>query len=75
LKKKNPITNDDIKNLVVERLKAFPVDKRLLVGGSSQSLGKEDLIKHVKKQSKIGQKVIDIQLNYLRSFKKGTFHR
>jgi hypothetical protein len=75
MKKKNPITDSEIKNLVMERLKAFPAGKRLLVGSGNQSLDKEDLIKHVKKESKIGQKVIDIQLNYLRSFKKGTFHR
>jgi len=69
MNKKNEITSQEIKNLVLERLKSFPAGKKLLVGGSKH-LGKDEMIQQVKKETKVGQQIMDIQLNFIRSFKK-----
>lgn len=69
MKKRKQITSQEIKNLVLERLKSFPAGKKLLVGGSKH-LGKDEMIQQVKKETKIGQKITDIQLNFIRSFKR-----
>ena len=41
--------------------------------GSSGEFDKYDLIEHVKKEDKIGEKIIEIQLNFLKRLKEGLF--
>lgn len=72
MKKKSPkkITDDEIRKLVIERLKTFPLGKKVSIG-SEGSFDKEELINHIEKQDKIGEKIVEIQLNYLQALKEG----
>lgn len=70
--KKSPkkITDDEIRKLVIERLKTFPLGKKVSIG-SEGSFDKEELINHIEKQDKVGEKIVEIQLSYLQALKEG----
>lgn len=67
---KKKITDEDIRKLVIERLKSFPSGKKVSLG-SEGDFSKEELINHVEDKDKIGKKIIEIQLAYLQSLKGG----
>ncbi|MBI3443519.1 hypothetical protein HY008_02525 [Candidatus Woesebacteria bacterium] len=64
------ITDEEIRKLVIERLKTFPSDKKVSIGADGD-FTKDELIRHVDEQDKIGKKIIEIQLAYLQSLKEG----
>jgi len=63
-------TEDEVE-LVVARLRAIPDNAILSIGSmAGQShFSKDELIEHVKKMDEIGNKIIAMQLHYVRSFK------
>lgn len=63
-------TDDRIRQLVVERLKTLPSGRKISMG-SKGDFSKEQLIEHVGKNDEIGKKIVQIQLSYLQSLKKG----
>lgn len=67
---KKEIENEDIKNLIISRLEMLPQDFSLSLG-SDGSFNKEQLITHVKDEDEIGEKVVEIQMEYLRMLKEG----
>lgn len=67
---KSQITDEDIRKLVVARLKSFPSGMKISIG-SRGDFTKDELITHVEKQDTIGQKIVEVQLEFLRSFKEG----
>jgi len=64
------ITDEEIRKLVVERLKSFPSSKKISIG-SEGNFSREELIEHVETEDRIGRKIIEIQLAYLQSLKEG----
>lgn len=62
------ITSEDIKQLVIERLRRIPSGKKVSIG-SDGDYTSEELIKLIESNDKIGDKVIEMQLEYLRSLK------
>lgn len=62
--------DNDLKVLVIERLKTLPKGTRISIG-SEGSFTTQDLINHIGKGDSIGNKIIEIQLNYLRLLKTG----
>lgn len=70
LEKKDTQT-EEIKQLVIERLKTIPSDKKISIGGKD-TFTKEELIERVEKNDEIGQKIIKVQMNFLQSLKTGT---
>ena len=62
-------TNDE-KELVIARLRAIPDNALLSIGFSGKPMSKDELIEHVKMGDKIGENIVEMQLSYLRSFKK-----
>ena len=60
----------DIKKLILARLETMPEYIQINLG-SFGTLEKEDLINHVKKGDDFGKKFVEIQMKYLRTFKKG----
>ena len=62
------ITSDDIKQLVIERLRRIPFGKKVSIG-SDGDYTSEELIKLIESNDKVGDKVIELQLEYLRSLK------
>lgn len=62
--------NEEKKQLIIERLKTIPRDKKLSIGGRGD-FTVEELIENVKKNDEIGQKVIEVQMQFLQSLKTG----
>ena len=64
----------DIKELVLFRIKTskLPTNIKLSIGNlSEEPLSTEDVIKHVEQEDLIGQKIVEMEMNYLRLLKKG----
>jgi len=72
-KEKNENNKDEIKELVLARLKTWPSDKKLSVG-SAGDFTRDELIKHVEKRDELGKKIIEVQMEYLRLLKEGIFY-
>ena len=73
-KKKSSVSSQDIRRLVVERLSVLPSDKGLSVGGADKYYTKDQLIDEVNKGSRIGEKMIKIEMEFLRSLKDLSFY-
>lgn len=65
------ITDEEIRKLVIARLRSLPSQKRISIGSEGE-FTREDLIKRVEKSDRVGQKIVEIQLSYLRSLKEGA---
>ncbi|KKP46667.1 MAG: hypothetical protein UR39_C0009G0024 [Candidatus Woesebacteria bacterium GW2011_GWA1_33_30] len=68
-KKKQLVSNLEIRRLVVERLSVIPSNKGLSVGGNDKFYTKDQLINEVNKGSKIGEKIVKIEMEFLQSLK------
>ena len=66
------VSQQEIKDLVIARLESLPSDKKISIGSSGE-FSKDELIESVKAGNKVGKKIIDIELGFLRALKKGTF--
>jgi len=64
--------DEDIRQLVIERLKAMPSDKKISIGADGSSFTSDQLISHVKEGDEIGKKIIDVQMSYLQALKTGA---
>ncbi|MDP4012915.1 MAG: hypothetical protein Q8R00_04905 [Candidatus Nanoarchaeia archaeon] len=60
----------EIKQLVLVRLETLPSDKKISIGYYGD-FEKADLINHVEKEDEVGKKIIEIEIEFLRNFKKG----
>ena len=65
--------NEEVKKIVIARLEVFPSDKKISIG-SVGGLTKQEMIENVEKETDIGEKIAEVQLNYLRSLKEGIFY-
>ena len=63
----------EIKQLVIERLKTLPDDTGLSIG-SKGDFNKEELIKRVELGDDVGQKIIEVELIFLRGLKDGILY-
>jgi len=63
------MVNEDIKKLVMIRLQSMPPNLKL--SGKYGTFTREELIERVQKEDEVGKFIIEMQLKYLRSFKKG----
>ena len=61
---------EEIKKLVVIRLESMPPNIKVSIG-SGKDLSREELVNEVKNESELGKLIIKMQLEYLRSMKKG----
>jgi len=64
------ISQKEIKQLVIERIKTLSPGRKISIGAEGK-FSKEELIEHVQKGDKIGEKIIKVQLSFLRSLKTG----
>lgn len=72
-KKEEKKIDEELKKIVIARLEVFPSDKKISIGSVGE-LTKEEMIENVEKGTDIGEKIIEIELNYLRSLKEGIFY-
>lgn len=64
---------DDIKALVVARLNAWPEDREVSIG-SDGSFKKGELIEHVQQGDSVGQKIVEVEMSFLRALKEGVLY-
>jgi hypothetical protein len=62
-----------IKHLVKSRLSVLPASSKISIG-SYGSFTRSELISHVEKNDGIGKTVTQIEMEYLKSLKKGVFY-
>lgn len=67
--KKRYVSSQEIRRLVVERLSVIPSNKGLSVGSDDKFYTKDQLINEVYKGSKIGEKIVRIEMEFLQSLK------
>jgi len=66
------ISDEDVRKLVLARLRSFPSGRRISIGSEGQ-FNKEELIDRVKKDDRVGKKIIQVQLTFLRALKNQRF--
>jgi len=66
----NKDIEEQIKKTVIARLEVLPQDKKMSIGASGE-FSRDELIEKVKLGDPIGKKMIQIELDFLRSLKKG----
>ncbi len=69
---KHTVTDEDIRKLVLARLRMLSSGRKISIG-SDGDFSKDELISRVEKNDDIGKKITQIQLEYLQSFKSGVF--
>lgn len=62
------ISNNEIRRLVIERLNSLSPNKSISVG-SNKSYSKDELISEIKNGTKIGEKMVEVELEFLQSLK------
>lgn len=66
-------TKEDVKKLVIARIKASSDDLGISIG--STHLTKEQLIESVEENNDIGREIIEIQLEYLKDMASGAIYQ
>ena len=66
---KKLLSDKDVRELVVARLSVLTSNTMVSLGDDG-SFSRDELIKSVKKGDKIGEKIAEIQMHWLRSFKE-----
>lgn len=61
------------KEIALERLMQAPKTVKISFGSSGNFMNRDELIEQVKKETEIGKRIIEIQVEYLKAFKKGIF--
>ena len=64
---------EDIKKLVIERIKASSSDLGVVIGSIEYS--KEEMLKSVEEENEIGKEIIAIQMEYLRDMASGAIYQ
>lgn len=65
--------DQDIKDLVIARLQTLPEGVALSMG-SDGDFTKDELIAHIQQGDEIGQKMIELEMSFLRGLKDGIFY-
>jgi len=64
--------NEIKKEIVIERLRQAPPNVKVSFGISEgKFMDRDELIKNVEGNTNIGNKIVELQLDYLKAFKKG----
>jgi len=69
-----PKITKDVKELVKARLSVLPQNVNVSIGLDG-AFNRDELIKHIEQGDKIGRKVIQIDMEFLQSLKKGEFYK
>ncbi|OGZ02737.1 MAG: hypothetical protein A2946_04120 [Candidatus Liptonbacteria bacterium RIFCSPLOWO2_01_FULL_53_13] len=63
----------EIKELVIARLKTLPNNKDISIGSSGE-FSKDELIEAVENEDQLGKKLIEVEMNFLRTLKDGLYY-
>jgi len=71
-KEKADKLQEQIRELVIARIRTLSDDVSLSVGG--EDLKREELIEHVQKEDEIGKNLIDMQIEFLQDMASGALY-
>jgi len=66
------VSNEEVRDLVIARLQSFPSNRKISIGSEGE-FSKDELVQNIRDGSNVGDKIIEIQLSYLKSLKNGIF--
>lgn len=66
------VSDAEIRRLVIERLRTLPSGKQISIGNEGL-LTRDELIKRVQSGDKLGEKIVEVELEFLRALKEGEF--
>ncbi len=69
---KNTQISEDIRNLVVARIKAMPEELKISIGSSEYT--KDQLLKSTEENNELGQQVRDMHMDFVRSMASGNLY-
>lgn len=72
MKNEKKQTNEELKKIVIERLKTMPEDLKVSLGDKEGFLSKDEIIENIENETDTGKQILQIQINYIRSLKKGV---
>lgn len=72
IKEKEENMDEIEKEIVIERLRQAPPSVKIAFGSSSEFMARDELIEQVEKETEIGKRIVKIQLEYMKAFKKGA---
>lgn len=61
---------EELREVVIARLNTISPNKKISIG-SSGDFKKEELIEHIRKNSEIGKKIVEVELSFLKAQKEG----
>jgi len=64
---------EDIRTLTLERIKASSGDLKVSIGAEDYT--KKELLESVRRNSEVGQEVMEAQIGYLRDMAKGKIYQ
>lgn len=65
--------DEDIKKLVIERIKVVSDDLGISLGSGEYT--KEEILRNVEEESELGREFVDIQMEYLRDMAAGIIYQ
>jgi len=71
MKEKKENIDELKKEIVIERLRQAPPTVKIAFGSLNEFMNRDELIEQVEKETDIGKRIVKIQLEYLKSFKRG----
>lgn len=72
--KKEKEVQEDIRKLVLARIRAASGDLRVSIGGVAKGYSKEELIRSVEANDETGKEITDIQMEYLKDMAQGKIY-
>ena len=70
---KNLLSDDEIRNLVIARLKVLSPETIISLGADG-SFSRDEMVKKVQYGDRIGEKLAEIQMEWLQSLKEGNLY-
>lgn len=61
------------REIVIERLRQAPPTIKISFGSNENFISRDEMIKNVIDNTEMGKKIVKLQLDYLKAFKKGAF--
>ena len=71
MKEKKENIDELKKEIVIERLRQAPPTVKIAFGSLNEFMNRDELIEQVEKETDIGKRIVKIQLEYLKAFKRG----
>lgn len=69
---KNSQVSEDIRKLVLARIKTMPEELKISIGSSEYS--KDQILKSTEENNELGQQVMDVHMNFVRSMASGSLY-